>query len=68
MYSMIVLIVEQEMDLAAAPITRTVLREQVVDFTYPFMTAKMTALFHKDIQAESLEDLVNNEGKLYMVV
>ena len=59
----IVLVCFQEMDLAAAPLTRTALREQVVDFTYPFMTAKMTALFHKDIEAESLEDLVNNKGK-----
>ena len=54
------------MDLAAAPITRTPLREQVVDFTYPFMTAQMTALFHKDIQAESLQDLVDNEGKTFL--
>ena len=54
--------------MAAAPLTRTPLREEAVDFSYPFMTSKMTALFHRDIEADSLEDLVNNTGTSFQLV
>ena len=54
--------------MAAAPLTRTPLREDAVDFSYPFMTSKMTALIHEDIEADSLEDLIKNTGKIYTMI
>ena len=52
----------QEADLAAAPLTRTQPREEVVDFTYPIMSAKMTVLIRRDVEADTIEDLIENTG------
>lgn len=53
----------QKADVAAAPITVTVLREDVVDFTYGFMTFEAVAVINrrqgKEEPVNSLDDLIN---------
>ncbi len=54
----------QKADIAAGPITVTVMREAVVDFTYGFMTFEAVAVISQrqagDDPINNIDDLINN--------